>query len=171
MIPGTQLRLVEGGPIEVGALAALAAGDAAGAAGEFDRAAALWDGRHVRGAFRCRWAAAEALRRAGRADDARERLIVLEREAETRQLNVVLMKVRRSLRLLGERRAAVRTKAGVLTGRETEVLELVGAGLTNDEIARRLGLGRPTVVRSIRSAQQKLGASNRTQAAALAARL
>jgi DNA-binding CsgD family transcriptional regulator len=58
----------------------------------------------------------------------------------------------------------------VLTGRELEVLELVAEGLVNDEIARRLGLGRPTVVRLIRSAQQKLGAGNRAQAAALAIR-
>jgi DNA-binding CsgD family transcriptional regulator len=48
------------------------------------------------------------------------------------------------------------------------VLELVAEGLANDEIARRLGLGRPTVVRLIRSAQQKLGAGSRAQAAALA---
>jgi len=63
-----------------------------------------------------------------------------------------------------------RTAAGQLTGREAEVLELVADGLTNGEIARRLGVGRPTVVRLIKSAQQKLGASSRTQAAALAAK-
>jgi DNA-binding CsgD family transcriptional regulator len=80
----------------------------------------------------------------------------------------LLDRTRRSLRLAGERREAPRQRAGVLTGRELEVLELVGEGLANDEIARRLGLGRPTVVRHIRSAQQKLGAGNRAQAAALA---
>lgn len=167
-IPGTQLRLVEGGPVEVEALIALADGDAQAAADGFDRAAALWDGRHVRAAFRCRWAAAEALRCAGRDDDARERLLALEPDAERRQLEVVLRRIRRSLRLLGVHRAAERTKAGVLTGREAEVLALVGAGLTNEEIARRLGVGRPTVVRLITSAQQKLGARNRAHAAALA---
>lgn len=169
-IPGTQLRLVEGGPVEVEALVVLAGGDPLGAVEVFDRAAALWDGRHVRGAFRCRWAAAEALRRAGDDAEARERLLVLESAAEERQLNVVVRRIHRSLRLLGLHRAAERTKAGVLTGREAEVLELVAEGLTNREIARRLGLGRPTVVRLIASAQRKLGATSRTQAATLAAR-
>jgi DNA-binding CsgD family transcriptional regulator len=167
-IPGTQLRLVEGGPVEVDALIALSSGDARAAAEGFDRAASLWDGRHVRGAFRCRWAAADALRRVGAEEEARERLLALEPEAERRQLQVVLRRIRRSLRLLGVHRAAERTHAGVLTGREAEVLELVAGGLTNDEIARRLGIGRPTVVRLIKSAQQKLGATSRTQAAAMA---
>jgi len=65
-LSGPPLRLAEGGPIEVDALVSLSRGDATGAAAAFDRAAALWDGRHVRGAFRCRWAAAESLRRAER---------------------------------------------------------------------------------------------------------
>jgi len=75
---------------------------------------------------------------------------------------------RRSLRLAGVRRDAPRVRTGALTGRELEVLELVAEGLVNDEIARRLGIGRPTVVRLIRSAQQKLGAGTRAHAAALA---
>jgi DNA-binding NarL/FixJ family response regulator len=66
-------------------------------------------------------------------------------------------------------RASALARIDELTVREREVLALVAEGLTNGEIARRLGLGRPTVVRVIRSAQQKLGASSRTQAAALAA--
>jgi DNA-binding CsgD family transcriptional regulator len=124
----------------------------------------------VRGDIRCRWAAADALRCAGKIDEAKARLLLLEPEAERRQLNVLLRKIRRSLRLIGVPRAAARTSDGLLTGREREVLAFVAGGLTNDEIARRLGLGRPTVVRLIRSAQQKLGATSRTQAAALAAR-
>jgi DNA-binding CsgD family transcriptional regulator len=168
--PGSQLPLVEAGPIEVDALVELFRGDAAAAAGGFDRAAALWQGRHVRGDIRCRWAAADALRCAGKIDEAKARLLLLEPEAERRQLNVLLRKIRRSLRLIGVPRAAARTSDGLLTGREREVLAFVAGGLTNDEIARRLGLGRPTVVRLIRSAQQKLGATSRTQAAALAAR-
>jgi DNA-binding CsgD family transcriptional regulator len=169
-ISSTVLRLAEGAPAEVQALLALAQGDNESAAASFDRAAELWAGRHDRGAFRCRWAAAESLRRAGRIDEAKTRLLHIEPELARRQLNVLLTKVQRSLRLAGVRRAARRTRAGDLTGREAEVLDLVGDGLTNDEIARRLGLGRPTVVRLIRSAQQKLGAESRTQAAALAAR-
>lgn len=47
---------------------------------------------------------------------------------------------------------------------------LVGEGSSNAEIARRLGLGRPTVDRLVTSAATKLGARSRLQAAALAAR-
>ena len=169
-LAGTQVPLVEAGPIEVAALSALHQGDAVGAAGSFDLAALMWDRRHVRGAFRCRWAAAEALRRAGEIGEARDRLLAIEAEVEERRLEVVLRKVRRSLRLVGVRRAAERTRVGALTGREVEVLALVGEGLTNNEIARRLGVGRPTVAGLIRSARQKLGAESRAQAAALAAR-
>lgn len=163
------LRLAEAAEIEVDAIAHAARGDAAGAAARFRRAAALWDGRHDRGGLRCRVAAAESLRLAGRPDEACAELLRLEPELEERRLEVLLRKARRSLRLAGVRRAAPRTHAGALTGREAEVLALVAAGLTNEEIARRLGLGRPTVVRLIRSAQHKLGASSRLQAAALAA--
>jgi DNA-binding CsgD family transcriptional regulator len=166
----TVLPLAEAAPVEVDALIALTQGSGELAAATFDRAAGLWDDRHVRGAFRCRWAAAESLRRAGRLEEARTRLLLLEPETERRQLNVLLRRIRRSLRLMGVHRTAERTTVGLLTGRELEVLELVADGLTNREIARRLALGRPTVVRLIRSAQQKLGANNRTQAAALAAR-
>jgi DNA-binding CsgD family transcriptional regulator len=48
------------------------------------------------------------------------------------------------------------------------VLELVGAGLTNAEIARRLGVSRHTVVSQIGSAAAKLGATSRGHAAHLA---
>jgi DNA-binding CsgD family transcriptional regulator len=83
----------------------------------------------------------------------------------------LLARVRRSLRLAGTRRSAPRTRdAGGLTGRQREVLGLVAAGMSNAEIARRLGLGRPTVVQLIRSAQRELGVSTRTQAAALVGR-
>ena len=163
------VRLAEAARVEVDALARGASGDAEGAAAGFGGAAALWHGRHERGALRCRAAAAEALRLAGRIEEARTQLLDLEAELESRKLEVLLRRVRRSLRLAGLRRPAPRTTAGPLTGREREVLELVAHGLTNDEIARRLGLGRPTVVRLIRNAQQKLGAANRVEAATLAA--
>jgi DNA-binding CsgD family transcriptional regulator len=44
---------------------------------------------------------------------------------------------------------------------------LVERGLTNTEIARRLGLGRPTVARTLASAMAKLGVDRRAQLAAL----
>jgi DNA-binding CsgD family transcriptional regulator len=79
----------------------------------------------------------------------------------------VLVRVRRSLRLAGVRRSAARERAeGGLTGREREVLELVAQGLSNAEIARRLGTGRSTVERTIAAAAAKLGVRSRAQAAA-----
>ena len=57
-----------------------------------------------------------------------------------------------------------------LSAREREVLALVGQGLSNPIIARRLGLGLPTVKHVIASAMTRLGASTRGQAAVLAAR-
>jgi len=59
-------------------------------------------------------------------------------------------------------------RPGGLTGREHQVLELVAEGLTNAEIAARLGTTRRTVVAQVTSACAKLGAGTRAQAAAMA---
>jgi DNA-binding CsgD family transcriptional regulator len=165
VVPGS--ALLAGAQPELEGLWRLAQGRYDEAAELFAEAAARWAQRHVRGELRSLWAQGEALRRAGR-DDAVERLLAAERRATEHAHQPLVDRTRRSLRLAGVRRDAPRRRAGVLTGREFEVLELVGEGLANDEIARRLGLGRPTVVRLIRSAQQKLGARTRAQAAALA---
>lgn len=55
--------------------------------------------------------------------------------------------------------------AGELTRREVEVLELVGQGLANKQIARRLGIGERTVKAHLTSIFQRLGVSDRVQAA------
>jgi DNA-binding CsgD family transcriptional regulator len=162
-----QSQLLAGARPELEGVWHLAQGRNVKAAELFAEAAARWAHRHVRGELRSRWAQGEALRRAGR-DGAVELLLAAERRAAEHSHRPLLERARRSLRLAGVRRNAPRQRAGVLTGRELEVLELVAEGLANDEIARRLGLGRPTVVRLIRSAQQKLGAGSRAQAAALA---
>lgn len=52
------------------------------------------------------------------------------------------------------------------TGREREIVRLVAGGASNVEIARRLGLGRPTVARLLSSAMDKLGVDSRGQVAA-----
>ncbi|GAA5005950.1 response regulator transcription factor [Kitasatospora paranensis] len=57
-----------------------------------------------------------------------------------------------------------------LTGRELDVLALLGEGLSNAEIADRLFLGTGTVKDHISAILAKLGAANRVQAAVVAHR-
>lgn len=56
-----------------------------------------------------------------------------------------------------------------ISAREREVLVLVGQGLTSAAIARQLRLSETTIDSHVKTAIDKLGASNRTQAAVLAA--
>jgi DNA-binding CsgD family transcriptional regulator len=80
----------------------------------------------------------------------------------------LLARVRRTLRLSGERRAKPRRAgAGPLTGSERDVLRLVRLGVTNAEIAIRLGRSRRTVETQLASAAAKLGVTGRARAAAL----
>jgi DNA-binding NarL/FixJ family response regulator len=52
-----------------------------------------------------------------------------------------------------------------LSERETEVLRLLAAGLSNKEIARELTIGEQTVKTHVSSILGKLGVQSRTQAA------
>lgn len=56
-----------------------------------------------------------------------------------------------------------------LTGREDQILELIGQGLTNREIGARLGITEKTVKNTVTSVLAKLGMQRRTQAAAYVA--
>lgn len=72
---------------------------------------------------------------------------------------------------------AARLVAGVggggpepLTPRELEVLQLVGQGQSNDQIALRLGIAPRTVKVHVQNILGKLGAANRTEAVAIGVR-
>ena len=58
-----------------------------------------------------------------------------------------------------------------LSAQEKRVLELIGEGLTNRQIAERMFLAEKTVKNYVSALLSKLGMQRRTQAAALAARL
>jgi DNA-binding CsgD family transcriptional regulator len=79
------------------------------------------------------------------------------------------------LRRIAQRRDEVGQRAAALIGRpshpvglsdrEIEVVDLAGKGMTNREIAGRIGLSPHTVARHLANARAKLRASNRTEAA------
>jgi len=83
----------------------------------------------------------------------------------------------RQLRGLGEQgvrrgpRPATAANPAGLTSRETEVLGLVAAGLSNAEIAAQLVLSDRTVGKHVQVIFRKLGVRNREEASAHAARL
>jgi NarL family two-component system response regulator LiaR len=58
-----------------------------------------------------------------------------------------------------------------LTTRETDVLRLIGAGLSNKEIARELNIGEKTVKTHVSNVLSKLGVLSRTQAALYAVKM
>ncbi|NNG38856.1 response regulator transcription factor [Flexivirga sp. ID2601S] len=67
-------------------------------------------------------------------------------------------------------RQRARAALATLTDRELAVVRLLVKGLSNPEIARELYLGEATVKTHLTAAQQKLGATNRVQAAVEATR-
>ncbi|GAA0364059.1 response regulator transcription factor [Actinoallomurus spadix] len=66
------------------------------------------------------------------------------------------------------RRTAARSRVESLTGREREVLALLGTGLSNAQIARSLHLVEGTVKAYVSAVLARLGVRNRVQAAILA---
>ena len=68
-------------------------------------------------------------------------------------------------------RPAGEPASALLSGREREVLALVAAGLSDQEIADQLVLSRHTVHRHVANIRHKLGRTSRTAAVAEAARL
>jgi DNA-binding NarL/FixJ family response regulator len=76
----------------------------------------------------------------------------------------------RLVQALAERPAVVRPEPERLTRREAEVLELIAAGRSNKRIAYELGISEKTVKNHVGRLLEKLGVSDRTQAALLAVR-
>ena len=136
----------------------------------FEEAAAKWSQFMAPREAVCLWAAGAAARRAGHAD-APDRLRAALARAEAMGFEPLAARVRRSLRLAGEpvpRPSGRRGRAVSLTEREQQVLDLVSRGLTNTEIARQMGLGRPTVAQALSRAMGRLGVDSRAQALAAA---
>ncbi|MFA3875727.1 response regulator [Streptomyces sp. MMCC 100] len=69
---------------------------------------------------------------------------------------------------LAGRRSAARDRVAVLTAREREVLALLGSGLSNGQIARRLHVVEGTVKAHVSSVLARLGVDNRAAAAVVA---
>jgi DNA-binding CsgD family transcriptional regulator/predicted negative regulator of RcsB-dependent stress response len=149
---------------------ALASGDAAGARERFEVALATFTGVEARlEAARARFALAAALaagspevatREAGAALEAFERI------GASREADEAAALVRR----LGGRARTGPKGVGLLSRREAEVLQLVGEGLSNAEIAARLYISTKTAGNHVSNVLSKLGLRNRSEAAAYAIR-
>ena len=98
--------------------------------------------------------------------EARAALDAFERLEAARQVDAAAA----VLRSLGVRPATARRSTGPLTRREDEVLDLLGHGLSNPEIAERLYISRKTVEHHVGNVLAKLGLRSRAEAAAYATR-
>ena len=124
-------------------------------------------------AARSRWRLAEALAEAGRRDEAQQQWQLAATTAD--QLRAVPL--RRALVALGRRLGVSVSSSAVpsgrgplaaLTAREIEVLRLLAAGHSNREIAAALFIAPKTASVHVSNILGKLGASSRTEAAAIA---
>jgi DNA-binding NarL/FixJ family response regulator len=105
-------------------------------------------------------ALAEAIRAAGRGESPLQPSVA----------RTVLRRLRRGGLVNPPSQAAVPTTVDVLTGRELDVLRLLGRGATNREIAERLVLTEGTVKNYVSAILAKTGLGDRTQAALYAVR-
>jgi DNA-binding CsgD family transcriptional regulator len=165
--PWPEIPFFAAAPVEAEAFALLQAGRAGEAAARFDTASALWRPHYLRSSLYCAWQAGAARLRAGDPTGAVGGLVAAEALAQERAMAWQLAQVRRTLRTAGVRRPSPTPRARPgLTTRENEVLRLAATGVTNVEIAARLGLARRTVETHLASATAKMRAGSRRAAAA-----
>jgi DNA-binding CsgD family transcriptional regulator/predicted negative regulator of RcsB-dependent stress response len=149
----------------------MATGDPDGAVESFERALEIFARRELPfEAARARLLLAEALafvRPQAAVAEARSAQDAFERLGAVRDADAAAA----LLRSLGVKAARSGPKgAGVLTKRETEVLELLAEGLSNKAIAARLFLAPKTVEHHVHSVLRKLDLGGRAEAAAYMAR-
>jgi len=99
-------------------------------------------------------------------DTARQARNELEALGDSREADIAAA----LMRSLGAKGRAGPRAAGLLTRREVEVLRLLGEGLTNAEIARRLFISPKTAEHHVSRVFAKLGLARRSEAAAYAVR-
>ena len=135
--------------------------------GDYARAAELWN------SLGCVYDGAMALAASDDEELLRRSLTTLQRLGARAAAAVVA----RKLRALGAQgitrgpRPTTQRNPALLTEREMEVLELIGVGMRNSEIARKLFLTTKTVDHHVSAILRKLGVDSRSQAAAEAAKL
>ena len=115
---------------------------------------------------RARVVLASVLKAAGETSEARE--VGDAAREEARRLGATPLVDQ--LRAIGSAPARHEAGSDVLTPRETEILELVADGRTNGEIGKQLFISTKTVSVHVSNILGKLGASGRTEAAAIARR-
>jgi len=131
--------------------------------GDYGAAARMWDD------LGCRVDAAFALLDSSDEDDLRDAL----RRLDELGARATAARVRQKLRQIGARsvpvgpRRATRAHPLGLTPRECKVLELIGEGQTNAQIARTLFISVKTVDHHVSAVLAKLGVENRQAAVAL----
>jgi ATP/maltotriose-dependent transcriptional regulator MalT len=160
---------------QLGAMAAaargrvsIARGDFVGAAGDLRAALRAWSGldRPFEVArTRFEWARALAAREPDAAVDEARRALTAFAELGA---SVDADRAAAFLRSAGIVPRVGPKGVGALTAREREVLRLVGAGLSNPEIAQRLHVSRKTASHHVSSILAKLNLRNRAEAAAQA---
>lgn len=157
---------------ESDAIGLVARGDAGAAAERFLAAATDHERCLRRDAFRCRWAAGDALARTSERERATALLLELRAECERAGHLALHPRIDRTLRTLGiaAPRSSPRTSApgAALTPRQRQVLRLVGEGRTTADIAALLQLSPQTVDTHVKHAMRALGARSRREAALLA---